>query len=107
MDLSEQIVVFITAPDSIASELARNLVQERFVACVNLVSGIRSIYRWQGKVCEDQEVLLIAKTIGARFNELKIYVSDNHPYDVPEIIALPIVDGHTPYLDWIINETRV
>jgi periplasmic divalent cation tolerance protein len=95
-------VVLITAPNQeVAKTIARALVEERLAACVNLVPGLTSIYRWQGEVVEDQEVLLIVKTTTFAFPRLKERVLALHPYTVPEIIALPIAEGHGTYLSWL------
>jgi periplasmic divalent cation tolerance protein len=99
-------VVLITAPsEEVARSIARALVEERLAACVNLVPGLTSIYRWQGEVVEDKEVLLIAKTTTFAFKRLKERVLALHPYSVPEIIALPIAEGHGAYLDWLRENT--
>ena len=95
-------VVLVTAPDSeVAAQLARRLVEEGLAACVNLVPGVRSIYRWQGAVQEDPEVLLIAKTRAALVDALAVRVRALHPYELPEVIALAVVAGSEPYLDWV------
>ncbi len=100
--MTDSLVVLITAPSQEkAAELGRAVVEERLAACASLVPGIRSIYRWEGKVCEDAEVLLIVKTRRERFERLEARVKALHPYSVPEIIALPIEAGHAPYLKWI------
>lgn len=99
---SEAIVVLVTAPDRETAEgLARTLVEERRIACANLLPPIRSIYRWEGKVEEGEEVLLLLKTNRDRFEELRARVVELHPYECPEVIALPVVVGHEPYLRWI------
>ena len=101
------ILVLVTAPDQDSAELlAKTLVEKKIAACVNLFSGMRSIYRWEGEVQEEQEVLLMIKTqTGLMENQLIPLVQELHPYDVPEIIALPIVAGEKNYLDWILSET--
>jgi len=86
-----------------AAEIARVLVEERLAACVNIIPAVRSIYLWDGKVCDDSEVLGIIKTTRERFDELGARYVELHPYDVPELIALPIVAGNAPYLDWLIE----
>lgn len=102
----QNIVVFITAPDEdTAAKIANAVVGERLCACVNIVRGIRSIYRWQGKIEDESEVLMMAKTTGDKFEALRSRVKEMHPYSVPEIIALPIASGHGPYLDWLASET--
>lgn len=101
------VVVFITVPNQdIATSMARTLVEEKLVACVNIVPGIRSIYAWQGKICDDAELLCILKTRRGLFPELRARVVALHPYDVPEVIAVPIAAGHEPYLAWLRGETR-
>ncbi len=84
-----------------AAELARLLVEKKLAACVNIISEIRSIYQWKGKVCDEKEVLMIIKTRTRLFGELKAAVKASHPYEVPEIISLPIDDGLADYLQWI------
>ena len=100
-------VVLITAPNEpeTAKKLARALVEERLAACVNLVPGLTSVYRWQGEIIEDGEILLIAKTTEARLAALMARVPELHPYEVPEILALEVKDGHPPYLAWLKEST--
>jgi len=99
-------VVFITAPEvAVGRRIASALVEERLAACVNLVPGIISIYRWDGGVQEDAEVLLVVKTNEARCSELADRVRELHPYDLPELLALPAVGGSAAYLDWVRQET--
>lgn len=94
--------VLITAPDAdVGAALAGALVEEGLAACVNLVPGVRSIYRWEGAVQDDTEVLLIAKTREALLPALTARVEALHPYDVPEVIALPIAGGSAAYLAWL------
>ncbi len=100
-------VVFVTAPDgATGGRIARSLVSERLAACVNLVPGVRSIYRWEGAVEEDDEVLLVIKTCGDRVEPLRERVLALHPYDVPEVLALPSAGGSEPYLEWVRKESR-
>jgi periplasmic divalent cation tolerance protein len=94
------LVVFCTAPQGEAEFLARTLVEERLAACVN-ISPVRSCYIWEGKLNLDDEALLIIKTETSRFEPLKNRILMLHSYAIPEIIALPIVAGHQPYLDWM------
>ena len=99
-------LVWVTAPDAEqAAELARALVGERLVACVNVVPGIRSIYRWEGSVQEDSEVMLLMKTSAARVAALTARVEALHPYDVPAVLAVPFATGSARYLDWVRAET--
>jgi periplasmic divalent cation tolerance protein len=105
--LYNEITVFITAPnEEEAAKIASSIVEEKLAACVNIINSIRSIYRWQGRVEDDSEVLMIAKTRGALFDSLKKRVIELHSYDIPEIIALPIVDGSEEYLNWIKASTE-
>jgi periplasmic divalent cation tolerance protein len=100
------VVVLSTFPSSEkAAEVARVLVDERLAACVNLVPAVRSIYRWQGAVHDDAEVLAIVKTTAERVEALCDRLIALHPYDVPEAIVLPVTGGHAPYLAWVTGET--
>ena len=102
--MTDALVVLVTAPTpDRAAEIARALVEERLAACGNVLSGLRSVYRWEGRVQEDAEALLVLKTTRARFEALRARVLALHPYEVPEVIALPIVAGHDAYLDWIVG----
>ncbi len=98
----ENIVVFITASnEEEAAKIARALVEARLAGCVNMLKGIRSIYSWQGKVEDESEVLMIAKTRRDLFEALLEKVKELHSYSVPEIIAFPIVEGSADYLNWL------
>jgi len=102
----EAIIVLCTCPDEAAGErIAAALVQERLAACVNRIPGIVSMYRWQGAVQRDSECLLLIKTTRDRFDALCARIVALHPYELPEVIAVDIALGHTPYLDWIARET--
>jgi len=107
MSMAEKFcVVLIIAPvGRKAKQIARQLVQRRLAACVNIVPQVHSIYWWQGKMEEGSEALLVVKTRGALLSKLLAYAKSIHPYSVPEIIALPLITGHGPYLDWISAET--
>ena len=103
----ELLVVLCTVPDAaVAERIATALVEERLAACVNLVPGATSIYRWEGKLQRDAELLLVIKTAAERLAALTARVQALHPYEVPEIIALPITMGARPYLDWITESTK-
>ncbi len=84
-----------------AAEIARVLVEERLAACVNLVGEVRSIYRWQGDISDDREALAIIKTTPERYAALEARLRALHPYEVPELIALPVTAGAAPYLAWL------
>ena len=107
MESSEHRVILCTCPSADdATRLARAVVGEQLAACVNILAGVRSIYRWKGEICDDAEFLLVIKTATDRVEALRERLVTLHPYECPEVIALPIVAGHTPYLDWLIEETR-
>ena len=96
------IVVFITVPDTdCGDKLAHALVERKLAACVNVVRGLVSHYQWKGELCRDNEALLMIKTTYQRLEALIQAIKDLHPYELPEIIALPIIDGLKGYLDWV------
>jgi len=98
------IVVLCNAPDAqTAHKIASSLVESRLAACVNVLGECRSVYSWEGKIEDEQEVPMLIKTTSARFPEVEKRIVDLHPYDVPEVIAIPIVYGHRAYLDFIIS----
>jgi periplasmic divalent cation tolerance protein len=96
------VVVLCTTPSpEVSAELARGLVEAELAACVNILPSVRSIYRWQGSTHDDSESLMLIKTRNARFESLADWIKQHHPYDEPEIIALPIAAGSPSYLAWI------
>ncbi len=100
--MTDFIVIFVTAgSESEAETIAKALVEEQLAACVNILSPIRSIYRWEGKVADDREWLLVIKTRAERFAAIEARVKALHSYQVPEVIALPIVAGAEGYLRWL------
>jgi periplasmic divalent cation tolerance protein len=102
----ELVLVLCTVPDAAAADkLAKGLVDARLAACVNAISGLTSYYRWQGKVEIDSEVQLLIKTRRGRFDELAAWIKANHPYDVPEIVALAAVRVSEDYLAWAVEQT--
>jgi len=104
--MSEFYSLYITAPScDVAETIGRRLVEDRLAACVNIIGGMRSIYRWEDKVEAASEVVLIAKSHAARFKQLEERVKELHPYDCPCIVAWPIEAGYQPYLDWLAQET--
>ena len=95
-----------TCPDAAsAQQLAETLVGERLAACVNRLPGVLSTYRWQGEVNTDAEELLLIKTTAECFEALKVRLLELHPYELPELIALPVECGHATYLDWVRTNT--
>ncbi len=101
------LVVFSTfpSPDK-AAEVARTLVTEQLAACVNLIGPVRSIYRWNGEISDDTETLAVIKTTRERFDAMKARLVELHPYEVAEVIAMPVDAGHAPYLAWVTDSTR-
>lgn len=105
--MSEKLVVLMTAGSQEEAErIAHALVAEMMVACVNVIPGVTSVYRWEGQVQSDQEWLLVAKSRGDVLDELVRRVQALHSYDVPEVIALPLVGGSDAYLRWIDKEVH-
>ena len=94
-------LAWVTCPVADAEGLARALVEARVAACVNVLPGIASIYRWKDEVSRDEEALLIIKTTADAFADLEREVLARHPYELPEIVAVDIAAGHAPYLEWI------
>lgn len=102
MDGEQVQVVLVTAPDEeVGRSLARQLVSQRLAACVNLVPGIRSIYRWEGEVQEEGEVLLVIKTRRDRCEAVAARVVALHPHEIPEVLVLPTAGGSPDYLRWV------
>jgi periplasmic divalent cation tolerance protein len=100
-------VVMVTVGSSEeALSIARTLVAEQLVACVNIVPRIRSIYRWKGDICDDEEQLFIMKTRTDLFPVLQNRIRELHSYEVPEIISFPVAEGFPDYLNWVIDNTR-
>ena len=107
MERSDYIAVFITASDKEeAHRIAELLLAKRKVACVNIMPKVNSFFWWQDNLDSAQEILLIAKTKESQLNELVSLVKEIHSYDVPEIIAIPIVGGNQDYLKWIDKEVK-
>ena len=99
---TDTVIVFCTCPQrESALGIAEQLVDRRLAACVNLVPGITSVYRWEGRRESADEVLLVIKTRNERFTELQQAVSELHPYELPELIAVPVTRGLPAYLNWV------
>lgn len=106
--MKDFIVVLITCPSPEEAEsLSKKILSERLAACVNIINSVHSLFHWQGKIEADQESLMIVKTRSLLLDQLKTFVQENHPYDVPEVIALPIVGGSDDYMEWMKSETTV
>lgn len=98
----DTILVYMTAPDAAtAQRIGRAIVENRLAACVNIISGVQSMYWWEGQVQDEHEVVLLAKTRTTSFTALKDCVVGLHPYEVPCIVSVALQDGHGPFLDWI------
>ncbi|XP_074872536.1 protein CutA [Carettochelys insculpta] len=94
--------VFVTCPsEKVAKDIARAMVEKHLAACVNIIPQVTSIYEWKGKIEEDSEILLMIKTRSSRIPALTDFVRSVHPYEVAEVIALPIEQGNAPYLQWV------
>ena len=105
--MTDALLVLTTLPSADkAAEVAKALVEERLAACANLLPAVRSIYRWQGKLQDENEVLVLLKTRAEHLERLKLRILELHPYEVPEILAVPVEAGYQPYLDWLAAETK-
>jgi periplasmic divalent cation tolerance protein len=101
------ILVFTQLPDlASAQALARALVEARLAACVSVGSPVESLYHWRGQIETAAEVPVVIKTRAARYAEVEDAIRKRHPYELPEILAVPVLDGFAPYLDWLVAETR-
>jgi periplasmic divalent cation tolerance protein len=92
--------------DAVADRIAHTLVAEQLAACVNVIPAVRSIYAWEGEICNEAELQCLLKTRRSLFPAVRERVLDLHPYQTPEIIALPLVEGHSDYLAWLRDNTR-
>ena len=99
--MSDLVVLFVTATEAEAPGLVRTLVSEGLVACGNILPGVRSIYRWQGEVCDDTEAVILMETTPTRLAEARARIEALHSYDVPKIVALPSSEVSAPYLQWV------
>jgi periplasmic divalent cation tolerance protein len=107
VDRNSVVVILVTAPDGqVAESLARVLVEERLVACVNVVPGLKSLYWWEGSVQSSDEVLMLAKARKGDVEAVAARVRELHPYEVPEVVATEVVAGLDSYLDWVNSETE-
>lgn len=102
------VVALTTAPDAeTATAIARTLLEERLIACASVVPGVVSLYRWEGEVRSDSEVLVVLKTVAGAGDALSRRISELHPYDVPEVLLLDTAGGADPYLEWVRTEVEV
>lgn len=104
--MTQAILIITNVPDSaVAGKISRQLVENRLAACVNVLPPVNSVYHWQGAVEEATEITLLIKTTQNQYSKVEQKIVELHPYDVPEVIALPIVNGLPSYLGWIASET--
>ena len=108
MNTNSSLLVVITSLPSLeqAQTIARQLVENRLAACVQIQQGVNSIYRWDGKICEENEVLLSAKTSRVLWEEIRVFIQNNHPYDLPEIMAFTPADYEQQYGQWVEAELK-
>ena len=98
-------LVLCTCPPGDAQRIAEALVADRLAACVNVLADVTSVYRWQGEVTRDGESLLLIKTVAGRIRELADRIREIHPYELPEVIAVPVSDGLSAYISWVAGES--
>lgn len=104
--MTDALLVFTMLPNADAAvALAKRVVEERLAACANILPAVRSIYRWQGKLQDENEVLVLMKTRQEHFERLKARILELHPYEVPEVLAVPVEQGYAAYLEWIAKGT--
>lgn len=108
MSAEEEVrLAFVTAPSfEAARSLVRTLVEEKVVACGNILPGVTSIYRWEGEIETDEEVLIVFKTTAGAVPRLLERAPELHPYEVPEVLVVPVDAGHGPYLAWVMANTE-
>lgn len=100
------IVIYNTVPNKkIAMNIIKILMKHKLAACVSMIDNVKSTFSWDGEVCEEKEVLLMIKTRRENYGKVKLVIEDIHPYSVPEIIAVPVVDCSEDYLKWLVKET--
>ena len=101
------VVIYSTVPNKkMAKEITRILMKHKLAACVTMMDNVRSVFSWDGEVCEEKEVLLMIKTRRSHYGKVKLVIEDVNSYVVPEIIALPIIDCSEDYLKWLVKETE-
>ena len=101
------IVVYCTVPKKkLAKDITKIIMKHKLAACVSMIENVRSVFSWEGEICEEKEILMMIKTRRANYGKIKLVIEDMHSYSVPEIIALPVVDCSENYLRWLIKETE-
>jgi periplasmic divalent cation tolerance protein len=101
------IVIYCTVPNKkIARQITKVLMKHKLAACVSMIDNVKSVFSWDGEICEEKEVLMMIKARRTHYGKVKLVIEDMHTYSVPEIIALPIVDCSEDYLKWLVKETE-
>ena len=101
------IVINCTVPNKkLAKEITKVIMKHKLAACVSMIENVRSTFSWEGEICEEKQVLMLIKTRRENYGKIKLVIEDMHTYNVPEIIALPIVDCSEDYLKWLVKETE-
>ncbi len=104
MDIIE---IHCTVPNKkIAKDITKILMKHKLAACVNMIENVKSVFSWEGEVCEEKEILMLIKTRRTNYGKIKLVIEDLHTYSIPEIIALPIIDCSEDYLKWLVKETE-
>lgn len=102
------IVIYCTVPNKkIAKDITKVIMKHKLAACISTVENVKSVFLWDGEICEEKEILMMIKTRRANYGKVKLVIEDMHSYSVPEIIALPIVDCSEDYLKWLVKETEL
>ncbi len=105
--MTQLLLVMTSLPDGdVAKALAKRLIDAHLAACVQIQSGVQSIYRWEGRLCEEQEAVLVAKTTAEQWPAISAFIKQNHPYDVPEIIGQSIAHCNDAYAQWVSAEIK-
>ena len=105
--MTDKVIIFVTAPSRREGKrIARHLVETKLAACVNIAHPIESVYRWEGKIADEKELLLIIKSTRELFPEIEAEISKIHSYQTPEIICLPVIDGSRNYLQWVSDSVK-
>ena len=101
------IVIYCTVPKKkIAKDITKVLMKHKLAACVSMIENVKSVFSWEGEICEEKEIMMMIKTRRANYGKIKLVIEDMHDYAIPEIIALPVVDCSEDYLKWLVQETE-
>ena len=101
------IVIYCTVPNKkLAKSITKIIMRHKLAACVSMVDRVQSVFSWDGEICEEKEIMMMIKTRRTNYGKVKLVIEDMHPYSIPEIIALPIVDCSEDYLKWLVKETE-